>query len=100
MESGRVWRIVCFGLAFLLLSLAIQVTMILRYTFAADALEAETQALAESRSGRSFSFTVTAGALFDARLESGGRAELDGRLRKRAVARDPGHLQRADRAEP
>ena len=76
-ESGPARRIAMLALALLILTLAIHMTMILRYTFAADALEAETQALAESRSGRSISFTVTAGALFDA-IRATPNVELTG----------------------
>ena len=66
-ESGRMRRIVGFGLAFILLTLAIQVTMILRYTFAADALEAEVRALATpGGSARGGNFSMSAAALFGA----------------------------------
>ena len=65
-ERGPARRIAMLVLALLILTLAFQVTMILRYTFAADALEAEAQALAEARGRRASNFTATAGALFDA----------------------------------
>ena len=65
-ERGPARRIAILVLALLILTLAIQVTLILRYTFAADALEAEKATLTDARSARSINFTVTAGALFDA----------------------------------
>jgi hypothetical protein len=47
--------------------LAVQVTMILRYTFAADSLEAEARSLSESgRASRSGDFGAVAAGLFEA----------------------------------
>ncbi|HET9427700.1 MAG TPA: type II secretion system protein GspL [Allosphingosinicella sp.] len=66
-DSGRLRRILALGLAFILLTLAVQVTMILRYTFAADALEAEARTLSSSSGARrSGNFSGTAAALFGA----------------------------------
>jgi general secretion pathway protein L len=61
----------------LLLTLAIQVTLILRYTFAADALEAEAQAIATPGPVRRTSFTAAAGALFNS-VQSTPNVELTG----------------------
>jgi general secretion pathway protein L len=63
-ERGQARRIAGFALAFLLLTLALQVAMILRYTFAADALEGEVRGLALPQADQRTNFTATAAALF------------------------------------
>ena len=66
-DGGRLRRIAGFVLAFVLLTLAVQVTMILRYTFAADSFEAEARSLSDSgRASRSGDFGAVAAGLFEA----------------------------------
>lgn len=66
-ESGRARRLALLALALILLTLAVQVTMILRYTFAADALEQEASALAgPAGSAGDRDFSASAGLLFEA----------------------------------
>lgn len=107
-EPGQVRRIAGFALAFLLLTLALQVAMILRYTFAADALEAETRSLASPEAAQPTSFAATAAALF-ASVQATPNAELtsleyrpDGSLTAAVQADSPATLtaleQRAEAA--
>jgi general secretion pathway protein L len=66
-EGGRMRRLALLALALIALTLAVQVTMILRYTFAADELEAEVASLSSGAApgeGRDFSSVAT--VLFEA----------------------------------
>lgn len=65
-EGRRVRRIAAFGIALVLLSLAVQGAAILRYTFAADQAQAEAEALSRDGGNGAFGFAAAASLLFEA----------------------------------
>jgi general secretion pathway protein L len=69
LQAPRMRRVAMLALAFALLSLVVQVAEILSYTFAADRIQAEADAMAAQAPGRADSapgFGVAASVLFDA----------------------------------
>jgi general secretion pathway protein L len=106
-DSGAMRRVGLLALLFLALTLAVQVTSILRYTFAADALEEEARSLrSEAGPPLARSFAAPASILFDS-IRATPNVELsridyraDGRLTATLLADSPASLLAvAQRAE-